>query len=1203
MATETDRTYFPCAPVADGAPASAPRIHIHDHFPKPPAQLFGRDEQLAGLNRAWSDAKTHALSVVAWGGAGKSALVAKWLAQLAAEDHRGAEAVFAWSFYSQGTQEQGAASADQFIAHALTFFGDADPTQGSPHDRGERLAGLVGGRQTLLVLDGLEPLQHPPGAAGRDGELKDPALQSLLTGLARHNPGLCVVTTRESVKDLEGFVGTTVVEWKLERLSPEAGLALLRRWGVKGPDGELRKACAEVQGHALTLELLARFLAGAHGGDIRKRDVVSFQEADNEIQGGHAFRVLDAYERWLLESGEAGKRQVAVLRLLGLFDRPADPGCLAALRADPPIPGLTEPLTDLTDAQWNLTLSRLEEAGLVTHTDWHRPAIVGYDEETARKQMDADRRRASGPLEGSDPIPPTPLKSAIRNLQSAFSTDAHPLLRERFARHLAQENPKGWRQAHRRLYEHLKDSVPYWPEGLDGLQPLYQAVAHGCQAGLQQQACVDAYRDRILRGTGSGGFYSWKKLGAFGAELGAVACFFETPWRKLSPNLSEADQAWLLAVAGFDLRALGRLTEAVEPMRAGMELGAGNEHWLNAAIGASNLSELELTVGEVSAAVTDGEQAATFADRSGDAFQRMINRTTHADALHQAGGREEALRLFREAEAMQAEDQPEYPRLYSLPGFRYCDLLLAEAERAAWRVTLARVGPAVLRSPDRNTCSTEGLPEGVTDRSGDLTVAPVARSGDRATTHKPDLPACLATCAHVAERAAEAMQIAERNNWLLDIALDHLTLARAALYQSLLTGSPIQNPQSQIQNALEGLRQAGRMDHLPRGLLTRAWLRFVAGDEPGCRADLDEAWEIAERGPMPLHMADIQLTRARLFRDKAALAEARRLIRECRYHRRDGELADAEEAAEQWPAPEPDPASTPASTADPVRGSGIAPTPGTRSPAPLKETTVMKTIVELDLIGYSDKARELQENLGAEVVMQLNEQIQGLVDAGLDAAGVPRDQALLADTGDGGMLLFDEAATAHRFAQAAHRACEAHNRDTTVASAQRWFRIGIATGEVAMKVEAGTRKVAGIVLSNVVRLETAGSAGHILIDAVTYGALPDDTRRDYVGPEEVTGKRNERFQVYRCIVTGPAPGPAAPTVVSVLDLFDALNPRDQLTRVMLILGMPQEHRPSETLTVAQRQDRILDWACGRPAGLKALDEALRSLIEKQNHPQ
>ena len=92
-----------------------------------------------------------------------------------------------------------------------------------------------------------------------------------------------------------------------------------------------------------------------------------------------------------------------------------------------------------------------------------------------------------------------------------------------------------------------------------------------------------------------------------------------------------------------------------------------------------------MTLNAVAGAVGDAEQSVTYADRSGDAFQRMSTRTAHADALHQAGRRAEAETRFREAEQMQAERQPNYPLLYSLPGFRYCDLLLAPPERAAWQ--------------------------------------------------------------------------------------------------------------------------------------------------------------------------------------------------------------------------------------------------------------------------------------------------------------------------------------------------------------------------------------------------------------------------------------------------------------------------------------------------------------------------------------
>jgi hypothetical protein len=92
--------------------------------------------------------------------------------------------------------------------------------------------------------------------------------------------------------------------------------------------------------------------------------------------------------------------------------------------------------------------------------------------------------------------------------------------------------------------------------------------------------------------------------------------------------------------------------------------------------------------GEVAGAVGDAEQSVSHADRSGDAFQRMTKRARLGDALHHAGRRAEAEMRFSEAEEMQAEGQPDYLLLYSLQGFLYCDLLLTEAERAAWRVVL-----------------------------------------------------------------------------------------------------------------------------------------------------------------------------------------------------------------------------------------------------------------------------------------------------------------------------------------------------------------------------------------------------------------------------------------------------------------------------------------------------------------------------------
>lgn len=152
------------------------------------------------------------------------------------------------------------------------------------------------------------------------------------------------------------------------------------------------------------------------------------------------------------------------------------------------------------------------------------------------------------------------------------------------------------------------------------------------------------------------------------------------------------------------------------------------------------------------------------------------------------------------------------------------------------------------------------------------------------------------SCREVEKHAAQILKWDAPFGRLLDIALHHLTLARAALYFCLLQQSKTQNPKSQIELAVDGLRRAAVQDYTARGLLTRAWVRFVADDAEGARADLEDAWEIAERGPMRLHMADIHLYRARLFRDKDELARAKKLIAETGYHRRDEELRDAEQA-------------------------------------------------------------------------------------------------------------------------------------------------------------------------------------------------------------------------------------------------------------------------------------------------------------------
>ena len=308
-----------------------------------PAELIGREAETQIIDDAWAKVQSdekgrpRVLTFVALGGEGKTSLVAHWAAALCAQDWPGCDAAFAWSFYSQGTRDQSAASSDIFLKEALTFFGDDEDeafaaSNAGAFEKGQRLARVVGEGKNLLILDGLEPLQYAPTSPTR-GELKDQGLVALLKGLAQYNRGLCVVTTRYSLPDLKAFWKTTAPEVALHRLSRDAGVELLKTLGVRGTAREFETLVEDVKGHALALTLLGGFLHRAFGGDIRKRDRVQFEKADAKIDGGHALRTMVAYEQWLLrDGGEEGRREVAVLRLLGLFDWPADAACCIPAR-------------------------------------------------------------------------------------------------------------------------------------------------------------------------------------------------------------------------------------------------------------------------------------------------------------------------------------------------------------------------------------------------------------------------------------------------------------------------------------------------------------------------------------------------------------------------------------------------------------------------------------------------------------------------------------------------------------------------------------------------------------------------------------------------------------------------------------------------------------------------------------------------------
>jgi Protein kinase domain/NACHT domain len=467
--------------------------------------LFGREEDITFLDRAWTNKDVNVVTIVAWAGVGKSTLVNHWLRRMAAKHYRSAELVFGWSFYRQGTSG-GTSSADEFLDAALTWFGDPDPRLGTAWEKGERLAKLFAHRRTLLVLDGLEPLQNPPGP--QEGRLREPALQALLRELAAFNKGLCVITTRTQVADIADHEASSALRLDLDQLSSNAGARLLRALGVKGHEAELRSASDAFRGHSLALTLLGSYLTDAYDGDIRRHSEVSGHLADDVRQGAHARKVMESYQSWFGEGPE-----MSVLRMLGLFDRPADEKALGDLLKSPAIPGLTESLTDLHSTAWRTILAKLRRARLLAGEDPHNPGCL----------------------------------------------DAHPLVREYFGEQLQSQRTEAWKECNRRLFEYYRTLAPHLPESFREMEPLFLSVICGCNAGLLRDALHEVYIPRIQRGKAC---FAANVLGARGPLLSALVHFFEQGnWCSLVETCSEEhgltveDQLFILTQAGQLLTA------------------------------------------------------------------------------------------------------------------------------------------------------------------------------------------------------------------------------------------------------------------------------------------------------------------------------------------------------------------------------------------------------------------------------------------------------------------------------------------------------------------------------------------------------------------------------------------------------------------------------------------------------------------------
>ncbi len=783
-------------------------------LPRPSTELVGRINELTQLTNALTNEKVYVAYIWAGGGVGKSALAFTWLQNMQ-PDYHGVKKVFAWSFYSQGSHDTQNSSVP-FFQVALPFFGFVGDIPKDDVDKGRALAKCLRNQSFILVLDGLEPLQHPSYIL--DGELKDVAIKEFLTevhfyGLSQ-KMSLVVISSRQPLVESDAWSKNRYITIELQTLSNEDGRVLLDKLGVKGKREELEQASGDMGGHALALVLLGKMLVSQFVGKIERRDQLPPLSADAKL-GGHALRVLRWYEQywktpfWLalllkipgtsfLRRWESKERNF--LNLLSLFDRPMG---LAEKDVLVKKAQCTAPLRALTDMNWLRLEKTLENASLLLRSEGERTYW-----------------------------------------------DCHPLIRDHFSQCFQKTQPESFRQAHLVLFEYYQSvvSIEQQPNTVEELDPLYQAVVHGCLAGEYYKAGYDVYWLRILR---EKKYYSQENLGAYSRDLTVLAAFFPHGWaRPVEHGLTEINQAWLLGMASSCLMSLGRLTEAVEPRQVCLKLYENMENWRAAARTAQHLVDLMMPLGRLAEAEQLAQQAITYANQSKDLSKQMTSHAYLATVHHRQGKFASAIEAFKIAEQFQNQWEPDSSIMYSFCGFRYCSLLLE-----------------------------------TTDEVDDVN--------------------------KVLERGQYILTKAQTKEKSFDISLGYLTLARAHFKLGQMEQTATYFDQAAIyfdqaatyfDQAVAGIHKAGKIDRTPPFSIGRArfYLRQQRVEE--AQRDLEEARQIIHRSGMKLYEVDYHLVMCEYYHltkqfseSKHHLSEAKRLINNVTgYYSRNIQVAELE---------------------------------------------------------------------------------------------------------------------------------------------------------------------------------------------------------------------------------------------------------------------------------------------------------------------
>ncbi|MEX2130381.1 MAG: hypothetical protein WD772_02760 [Pseudohongiellaceae bacterium] len=581
-----------------GLQVTAPELRLFTSMlPLTDSSALGREQELEVLSHAWLGNECKLVQVIAFGGAGKTTLINSWLQKIGNNHFLGAQRIFAWSFHWQGSGKKIRSSADLFLENALEWFGDNDSLRGSPWSKATRLVNLIRRFRTVLILDGLETLQRPPGPEG--GEIEDSGLALVLRELISAMNGICLVTSRIEISEVASFYGDSVKTLQLARLKEGVGIELLRRHGVHGENEEFKQAVKNYKGHALSLNLLAGYLNTVSEGKIEYwvniGGLLAGRDKDSE-----ADRIMRAYGKWFRQSSE-----LSILFLVCIFNRPVTLGLLKKIVVKMQDQEGIHGLKVMTSDEWKCSLHKLQTAQLVT-TTWNAQELL---------------------------------------------VDVHPLVSSYFSGQLRLKNLQAWRAAHLAIFETIVNDHNAADKNVS-LEPLFQAVLHGCQANEYAKA-FGIYEAKIKQGQ-----ISMYNMGSHHADLACLRQFFVDPWDRLVEELPDRSGFYLLSCVAANLVTLGRIDEAISPLRKSVNGLIAQGETMTAIVASGPLLSMLLYVGNLTEAFVLTRLIRKLAKPLGNRTLLAVVDNYVGHACFIAGKYQQAQKLFASAAQYYVADSP-----------------------------------------------------------------------------------------------------------------------------------------------------------------------------------------------------------------------------------------------------------------------------------------------------------------------------------------------------------------------------------------------------------------------------------------------------------------------------------------------------------------------------------------------------------------